>query len=117
MKRIGRGPLRGDSLNHRPEHQFPNSLARKLPGQLGGLVNTRFLTELEVNQRTGISVDTLRRWRLEDKGPIFRKFGSLVRYGDEDLAIWEDRRVAGGDGANKLPPVRPHGPEKYRAAG
>jgi hypothetical protein len=78
-------------------------------------VNTRFLTELEVKERTGISVDTLRRWRLEDKGPVFRKFGALVRYGDEDLATWEDNRVAGGERAPRIPPDQ-HSNTRFRKA-
>jgi hypothetical protein len=44
-------------------------------------VMTRFLTETEVSEFTRISLGTLRRWRLENKGPKFHKFGSLVRYG------------------------------------
>jgi predicted DNA-binding transcriptional regulator AlpA len=47
------------------------------------------LTETEVSQRTRISLATLRRWRLENRGPKYYKFGSLVRYGEEELTHWE----------------------------
>ena len=46
----------------------------------------QFLTESEVLELTRISLKTLRRWRLENRGPEFRKFGSLVRYAEEDLS-------------------------------
>jgi predicted DNA-binding transcriptional regulator AlpA len=79
-------------------------------------MNTRFMSELEVKQRTGISVPTLRRWRLEDKGPPFHKFGGLVRYGDEDLTSWEQTRLSGGDGVAKRPPSKTN-PIRLRAIG
>jgi hypothetical protein len=57
----------------------------------------RYLTEVEVADRTRISLKTLRRWRLERRGPAFRKFGSLVRYGEEELIQWELAQPSGGD--------------------
>ena len=60
-------------------------------------MSTQFLTEVEVAQRTHISLATLRRWRLENRGPIFRKFGSLVRYAEEELARWEQAQPSGGE--------------------
>jgi predicted DNA-binding transcriptional regulator AlpA len=65
-----------------------------------------FLTELEVSQKTKISLATLRRWRLERRGPRFRKFGSLVRYGDDDLEEWMNAQPYGGDGATRIEPKR-----------
>jgi hypothetical protein len=59
-------------------------------------MSTRFFTETEVSERTHISLGTLRRWRLESKGPKFYKFGSLVRYGEDDLAQWEGTQPSGG---------------------
>ena len=63
-------------------------------------MNSRFLTECEVSERTQISLATLRRWRLENRGPKYHKFGSLVRYGEEELTRWEQTQPAGGDSAN-----------------
>ena len=60
-------------------------------------MSTQFLTEVEVAQRPHISLATLRRWRLENRGPIFRKFGSLVRYAEEELTRWEQVQPSGGE--------------------
>jgi len=62
-------------------------------------MSTRFLTECEVSERTHISLATLRRWRLENRGPKYHKFGSLVRYGEEELTLWEEAQPIGGEGA------------------
>jgi len=72
----------------------------------------RFLTENEVATRTRISLATLRRWRLENKGPRYHKFGSLVRYAEDDLTNWEDAQPSGG---GDLPRIEPS-PERRPAA-
>ena len=56
-----------------------------------------FLNEQEVSKRLNISVATLRRWRLEKRGPMFVKVGSLVRYRPEDLDSWVATLPTGGD--------------------
>jgi len=63
-------------------------------------MSSRFLTECEVSERTQISLPTLRRWRLENRGPKYHKFGSLVRYGEEELTHWEQTQPSGGEIAN-----------------
>ena len=65
-------------------------------------MNARFLTEGEVAERTQISLATLRRWRLENRGPKYRKFGSLVRYPEEELARWEETQPGGGDTTERI---------------
>ncbi|MBI2687368.1 MAG: helix-turn-helix domain-containing protein [Acidobacteria bacterium] len=55
-----------------------------------------FLTEQEVSKRLNVSVATLRRWRLEKRGPMFVKVGSLVRYRPEDLDSWVAALPTGG---------------------
>jgi predicted DNA-binding transcriptional regulator AlpA len=69
------------------------------PKEMGVTVvmNERYLTEVQVSERTCISLATLRRWRLENRGPKFRKFGSLVRYDEEELNRWEEAQPSGGD--------------------
>jgi excisionase family DNA binding protein len=64
-------------------------------------MNAQFLTEIEVAERTHISLATLRRWRLEKRGPKFYKFGSLVRYHKQDLAQWEQAQPSGGEAATE----------------
>ena len=68
-------------------------------------VTTRFLTEIDVSERTRVSVATLRRWRLENKGPRFHKFGSLVRYAEEDLTSWQDAQPTGGENPDRIKSV------------
>lgn len=60
-------------------------------------MSERYLTEIQVAERTKISIKTLRRWRLENRGPKYSKFGSLVRYGEEELIQWEQAQPTGGE--------------------
>jgi predicted DNA-binding transcriptional regulator AlpA len=68
-------------------------------------MNEVFLTELEVSQKTKISLATLRRWRLENRGPRYRKFGSLVRYNEDDLNDWMDAQPSGGSAPPRIQPA------------
>lgn len=68
-------------------------------------MSTRFFTETEVSERTHVSLGTLRRWRLENKGPTFHKFGFLVRYGEDDLTSWEDAQPTGGSDPVRIKPA------------
>lgn len=61
------------------------------------IMNERYLTEIQVAERTHISLATLRRWRLENRGPKYRKFGSLVRYDEDELNRWEKAQPFVGD--------------------
>ena len=68
-------------------------------------MSSRFLTECEVSERTHISLATLRRWRLGNRGPKYSKFGSLVRYSEEELTLWEQAQPSGGEGtAERIQP-------------
>jgi predicted DNA-binding transcriptional regulator AlpA len=69
-------------------------------------MNERYLTELQVSERTLISLATLRRWRLENRGPKYHKFGSLVRYDEDELDQWEHAQPTGGDDPNQR--ITPH---------
>ena len=55
-----------------------------------------FLTEKEVAKQIKVSLASLRRWRLLQRGPRFIKVGSLVRYRAEDLEQWLETLPAGG---------------------
>lgn len=68
-------------------------------------MTTQFLTESEVAERTRISLGTLRRWRTENKGPRYLKFGSLVRYSEDDLTAWEANLPAGGSSIQRKNPT------------
>jgi len=65
------------------------------------IMKERYLTEIQVAERTRISLATLRRWRLENRGPKYRKFGSLVRYDEDELNRWEEAQPFGGDDPNQ----------------
>jgi len=54
------------------------------------------LTEEEVAKRLHVSLASIRRWRLERRGPQFIKVGSLVRYRPEDLESWLSSLPTGG---------------------
>lgn len=79
-------------------------------------MSTRFLTEFDVAERTQISLGTLRRWRLENKGPKYHKFGSLVRYDEDELTAWEQAQPAGGAGTPRIGPASEQPATVRRAA-
>jgi predicted DNA-binding transcriptional regulator AlpA len=54
------------------------------------------LTEHDVARITGLSVASVRRWRLFKQGPKYLKLGSAVRYRAEDIKAWLESRPTGG---------------------
>jgi predicted DNA-binding transcriptional regulator AlpA len=54
------------------------------------------LNEHEVARITGLSVASVRRWRLFRQGPKYLKIGAAVRYRPEDVAAWLESRPSGG---------------------
>jgi excisionase family DNA binding protein len=65
------------------------------------LVSNELFTEQEVAERLHLSPASLRRWRLEKRGPRFIKVGSLVRYRPEDLEEWLLQQPTGGSPIRK----------------
>ena len=60
-------------------------------------IERRYLNERELGVLSGIKVKTLQRWRLEGKGPRFRKLGgAAVRYDLRDIEQWIESSPAGG---------------------
>jgi hypothetical protein len=60
-------------------------------------MNRQFLSPKQLSERYGEespSEYTLKRWRLEGKGPKFVKLGQKVAYPLDKLLEWED---AGGE--------------------
>jgi predicted DNA-binding transcriptional regulator AlpA len=55
------------------------------------------LNEFDVAKITGMSVASVRRWRLLRQGPRFLKIGSAVRYRTEDISAWLNSRPTGGE--------------------
>jgi predicted DNA-binding transcriptional regulator AlpA len=54
------------------------------------------LDEHDVARITGLSVASVRRWRLLRQGPKYLKIGSAVRYKPEDVTAWLASRPTGG---------------------
>jgi phage terminase Nu1 subunit (DNA packaging protein) len=49
----------------------------------------RLVDEQVVSEMTGIKIRTLRKWRLQGRGPIVRRVeGRLVRYSLRDVQDW-----------------------------
>jgi predicted DNA-binding transcriptional regulator AlpA len=55
------------------------------------------LNEHDVARITGLSVASVRRWRLLRQGPKYLKIGSAVRYKREDITAWISSRPTGGE--------------------
>jgi predicted DNA-binding transcriptional regulator AlpA len=55
----------------------------------------KLLNEHDVARITGLSVSSVRRWRLLRLGPRYIKIGSAVRYKPEDIATWLETRPTG----------------------
>jgi predicted DNA-binding transcriptional regulator AlpA len=64
--------------------------------QVGDLLN-----EHDVAAKLSKSVQTIRRWRMLDKGPKFFKLGGNVRYKPEDVAAWLNEQPSGGEQPKK----------------
>jgi predicted DNA-binding transcriptional regulator AlpA len=54
------------------------------------------LNEYQVAEMLGVSVATVRRWRLLKQGPRFLKLGALCKYRIEDITLWLESRPSGG---------------------
>jgi predicted DNA-binding transcriptional regulator AlpA len=54
------------------------------------------LNEHDVARITGLSLASVRRWRLLRRGPKYYKLGAAVRYKPEDLFAWLEARPSGG---------------------
>jgi excisionase family DNA binding protein len=51
-----------------------------------------FLTVKEAAALLRISAVTLGRWRMEGRGPKFRKFGRRVTYAADELLAWANQQ-------------------------
>lgn len=61
------------------------------------ITDKALLNEVAVSQLVGVSLATVRRWRLINQGPRFVKLGAAVRYRPEDIQRWLDSRPYGGE--------------------
>jgi predicted DNA-binding transcriptional regulator AlpA len=56
----------------------------------------QLLNEHDVARVTGMSVASVRRWRLLNQGPRYLKIGTAVRYRPEEVSAWLESRPSGG---------------------
>jgi predicted DNA-binding transcriptional regulator AlpA len=55
------------------------------------------INEFDVARITGMSLATVRRWRLFRQGPPYLKIGAAVRYRPEAISAWLESRPTGGE--------------------
>lgn len=55
------------------------------------------LGERDIATILGLSLATIRRWRVLEKGPPFLKLGASVRYRREDFHDWVEKHIRGGE--------------------
>jgi len=80
--------------------------------------NNKLFTEHDVADRLDLSLASLRRWRLEKRGPRFIKVGSLVRYRPEDLEEWLLAQPTGGSPIRKnVQREAPHSEQSTASSG
>lgn len=53
----------------------------------------RHLTDVEVAAELGVSVRTVRGWRMRGGGPKYRRIGRSVRYPVSELERWLEERT------------------------
>ncbi|OFW11942.1 MAG: hypothetical protein A3H27_15830 [Acidobacteria bacterium RIFCSPLOWO2_02_FULL_59_13] len=71
---------------------------------MGGIEIESLLDEKELARLIRVSVGTLRYWRVEGRGPRYRKVGQLVRYAPSDVLEWLNSRPSGGEVVNSVIP-------------
>ena len=54
------------------------------------------LTEKQLAEHLECSVHCLRKWRMEGRGPRWRKLSALVRYDEDDVRAWVETQPSGG---------------------
>ena len=63
------------------------------------MATNQYLTEKQVSQATGFSLQTLRNWRHVSRGPVYCKVGRSVRYRPQDIERYMEQAIvdpAGG---------------------
>ena len=51
-----------------------------------------WLSNVDLAERYGVSIDTVRKWRHEGTGPTGVRFGRHVRYSVTECLRWESER-------------------------
>ncbi len=56
-------------------------------------MDKKFINQIELSRRWGISHRTLERWRWQGTGPRFVKIGNRVVYDLKDIEAYEDAHL------------------------
>jgi hypothetical protein len=79
-----------------------------LRAQLSELYGTRMLTETQAAEKIGVVRETLQAWRYKKRYDlVYLKIGSLIRYREQDIAAFLERRLVKPEDAT--PPARARG--------
>lgn len=54
------------------------------------LIALKLLNTPQTAEILGLRPNTLEIWRVQGKGPTYRKVGKLVRYSESDVLAWLD---------------------------
>jgi predicted DNA-binding transcriptional regulator AlpA len=87
-------PVPGDSHWDSTYNSFGNQERNEM-ATVDSVLET-LLNEHDVARITGLSVASVRRWRLLRQGPKYIKIGAAVRYKPEDVTAWLETRPTGG---------------------
>jgi len=75
--------------------------------QVSEQATPQFVNELVIERLLGVSVKTLRNWRVSGRGPPFSKFGASVRYELATAIRWaRERQVNSTSEAALMPPSK-----------
>lgn len=61
------------------------------------------LTEQELAKQLSVSLASVRRWRINGRGPLFVKVGASVRYRPEEVEAWLGELPTGGSDSFRSP--------------
>ncbi|MBA0352029.1 MULTISPECIES: helix-turn-helix transcriptional regulator [Stenotrophomonas] len=53
----------------------------------------KLLNNAETAELLGLKPNTLEIWRIQGRGPVFRKIGRAVRYVEADVLAWLDAQA------------------------
>ena len=53
-------------------------------------MDTKYLNQIQLARRWGLSPRTLERWRWLKKGPVFMRIGGAIRYSIDDIEAFEN---------------------------
>lgn len=62
----------------------------------------KLLNNTQTAELIGVRPNTLEIWRIQGKGPVYRKVGRLVRYVEAEVLAWLDGQLRGSTSQTPL---------------